>query len=132
MELEAFPDVELRGEVVKVNEYPEPPDWFTPSIREYLTIVSIETPMAGMRPGSDRRTADSGRRTARRLAGGHAGRADHAEQDYCIVATGNGYEAREVTLGSNNGRTVVVESGLAEGEHIVLRPTAFLDQVEMP
>ena len=132
MQLEAFPDVELRGEVVKVNEYPEPPDWFAPSVKEYLAIVSIATPIAGMRPGLTAQLRILVDELPDAVQVATQAVLTHGEQDYCIVATGNGYEARQVTLGSNNGRAVVVESGLAEGERVVLRPTAFLDQVEMP
>ena len=132
MTLEAFPEVELRGEVIKVNEYPEPADWYSPSIKEYMALVSIETPMAGMRPGL---TADLMIRVDEAhdvLQVASQAVLTRADGDYCIVAEGGGYRAARVKLGANNGRTVVVEEGLREGDLVVLRPSAVLDQVSLP
>lgn len=126
--LEAFPNVELRGEVIKVNEYPEPAEWFSPSIKEYLALVSIETPMAGMRPGL---TADlliriDYIRDALQVPSQAIVSRD--DGDYCVVAGPDGYRVRRVVVGPSNSRVTVVEQGLHEGETVLLRPATLLDQ----
>ncbi len=132
MTLEAFPEVELRGEVIKVNEYPEPADWYSPDIKEYLALVSIETPMAGMRPGLTADLMICIDETHDVLQVASQAVLTQADGDYCIVADRGGYRSCRVTLGPNNGRTVVVEEGLREGDLVVLRPSAVLSQVAFP
>ena len=48
--LDAFPDVELAGEVQKVNEYPAQSSWWS-NIKEYETIVRIYEVPVLLRPG---------------------------------------------------------------------------------
>jgi len=42
--LDAFPDLELKGEVEKVNEYPVPTSFFSGNVKEYETIIRINMP----------------------------------------------------------------------------------------
>jgi multidrug resistance efflux pump len=42
--LDAFPDLELKGEVEKVNEYPLPTSFFSGSVKEYETTIRIHLP----------------------------------------------------------------------------------------
>ena len=49
--LEAFADVELAGRVMKINEFPEPEEWLGSAVKQYKTIVRIDQPPPGTRPG---------------------------------------------------------------------------------
>ncbi len=42
--LDAFPDLELKGEVEKVNEYPVPTSFFSGNVKEYETTIRIHMP----------------------------------------------------------------------------------------
>ncbi len=42
--LDAFPDLELKGEVAKVNEYPVPTSFFSGNVKEYETTIRIHLP----------------------------------------------------------------------------------------
>lgn len=42
--LDAFPDLELKGDVEKVNEYPVPTSFFSGNVKEYETIIRIHLP----------------------------------------------------------------------------------------
>ncbi len=42
--LDAFPDMELKGDVEKVNEYPVPTSFFSGNVKEYETVIRIHLP----------------------------------------------------------------------------------------
>lgn len=42
--LDAFPDLELKGDVEKVNEYPVPTSFFSGNVKEYETVIRIHLP----------------------------------------------------------------------------------------
>lgn len=45
--LDAFPDLELKGDVEKVNEYPVPTSFFSGNVKEYETTIRIHLPNQG-------------------------------------------------------------------------------------
>ena len=49
--VDAIPGMKLRGRVVKVNRYAEPGGFFSSSIKEYATIISIIDPPDNIRTG---------------------------------------------------------------------------------
>lgn len=49
--IDAFPDREIRGTVVKVNTTPEPTSWFSENVKVYAVIVRLEDPPAGLKLG---------------------------------------------------------------------------------
>jgi multidrug efflux pump subunit AcrA (membrane-fusion protein) len=130
--LEAFPHAQLRGEVVRVSEFPEPESWHGASVKQYQTIVRVDDPLAGMRPGLTADVKLSLQRLDDQLQVPCQAVFRRGEQDYCISAEGGQWEARPVTLGPTNGKTVVIRSGLAEGEPVVLCAAAHRDDVELP
>jgi multidrug efflux pump subunit AcrA (membrane-fusion protein) len=51
--LDAFPDLELKGDVEKVNEYPVPTSFFSGNVKEYETIIRIHLPGQDEGPAED-------------------------------------------------------------------------------
>ncbi len=51
--LDAFPDLELKGDVEKVNEYPVPTSFFSGNVKEYETIIRIHLPGQDEGPPED-------------------------------------------------------------------------------
>lgn len=62
--LDAFPDMEMKGEVEKVNEYPLPTSFFSGSVKEYETTIAIHMPNED-EPGTRSRSPKNG--TGRKL-----------------------------------------------------------------
>ncbi len=62
--LDAFPDMEMKGEVEKVNEYPLPTSFFSGSVKEYETTIAIHMPNQD-EPGTRSRSPKNG--TGRKL-----------------------------------------------------------------
>jgi len=48
--LDAYPDLELRGTVTKVEDYADSSSWWT-TVKEYAALVRIHDPPEGLRPG---------------------------------------------------------------------------------
>jgi len=57
---------------------------------------------------------------------------EHGAHHYCVVPDGDGYSAREISIGSTNDKVVVIEGGLEEGEQVVLNAAAFRDKIDLP
>jgi RND family efflux transporter MFP subunit len=130
--LDAFPDRELVGKVEKVNEYPAPTGWFSSNVKEYETLVRIENSVEGMRPGL---TAEVKIRVAHLkevLQVPVQAVLEHGDRHYCLFAKGDRWEAREVEIGATNDKQVVIRSGLANGDRVVLGALAFRDKVKLP
>ncbi len=132
IELEAFPHVLLDGEVVRVNEYPEPDSFMGSAVKKYQTIVRVNKPLPGMRPGLTAEVTFALAHLGDVIQVPRQAVFKHGEQDYCICVSNDRWEARPVTLGPSNGKTVVVRSGLEQGESVVLCPEAYRDKVELP
>ncbi|MBN1393446.1 MAG: HlyD family efflux transporter periplasmic adaptor subunit [Pirellulales bacterium] len=131
--LDAFPDVELRGTVEKVDEFPVPTSFFGSSVKEYETIVRIddESP-PGLRPGL---TAEV------RIRVEHASDAlmvpvqavfEQGGNYYCVARKSDNYYAKKIAFAASNDKMVVVEDGLSESEEVVLNARAFRDKVDLP
>ncbi len=132
IELEAFPHVLLDGEVVRVNEYPEPDSFMASAVKKYETIVRVNTPLPGMRPGLSAEVTFSLAQLGDAIQVPRQAVFKHGDQDYCLCVSGDQWEARPVTLGPSNGKTVVVRAGLAAGESVALCPEAYRDKVRLP
>ena len=136
---DAFADLELLGEVQRVNEYPEPNWWLT--TKEYETIISldadsVESQSADLRSGM---TADVKICLERiddesqlPLQVPLQAVIEHGSKHYCLTYDSGDFEAREVEIGGDNGKRVIIAGGLEEGQEIVLGAETYLEKVELP
>jgi len=132
IKLEAFPEVELRGKVVTVNEYPDMEDWHGPDVKQYKTAVAIETPLEGMRPGMTAELTIRVQRLERQLQVPSQAVLRHGGKPYCISFDRGRFAAHQVSLGPANGITTVIRAGLQEGQRAVLIPGLYRDKVDLP
>lgn len=129
---EAFPGVELPGRVTRVNEYPEPEGWLGSGVKQYQAEVSIDENFEGLRPLL---TADLRVRVERlndELQLPCQAVFEHGQKNYCICRDGTHWQAREVSIGPTNGKTVVIRRGLDEGEKVVLASATYRRKVALP
>jgi RND family efflux transporter MFP subunit len=130
--LDAYPDAELEGVVESVGEYPAPGMWWAANVKEYDTIVKILKSPVDLRPGY---TADVTILIAQEsdvLLLPVQAVLESGGENYCVVSSQSGFEARKVTVGPNNDEFVVVREGLDEGDAVVGSPALVKDKVELP
>ena len=127
-------ELELPGVVEKVGEYPVPSlSRYTAHIKEYATEILIENPPSGLRPGM---TA-SVRILVEKIPDAlqvplHAVLRVNGS-NFCLVANEEGkLQARSVRLGSANDASAVVNSGLRQGDQVVVNAGEFRGHVDFP
>ncbi len=130
--LDAFPDRELSGVVTKVNEYPEPTSWHSANVKEYGTTIRIEGSPPGLRPGLTAEVRILVERLTNVLQLPVQAVFEHGGKHYCIVPARSDLELRELTIGSTNDKTVVIRSGVEEGESVILNAAAHREKVTLP
>lgn len=131
--IDAYGDKTLRGEVTRVNEYPEPTSWYSSQVKEYATDVQILDVTADLRPGL---TAEATIHVAFEkdallvpIQAVH----EHGRDTYCMVKVGaDQWEARQITIKGNNDKLVMVDSGLAEKDVVAMNPRKLLSAVDLP
>lgn len=130
--LEAFPDVEIPGRVAKINEYPEPEDWYGSPVQQYRTVIQIDPPPSGTRPGMSAEVKVHLECLKDRLQVPAPAVFKHGDHDYCITFSHGQWQARKVSIGPTNGTNYVIREGLKEGEQVVLSAAAHKDKVALP
>jgi HlyD family secretion protein len=130
--LDAFPDLELRGTVERVDEFPVPVSFSGSSVKEYETVVRIDEPAPGLRPGLTAEVRIRVEHLPDVIQAPVPAVFEHGEKYYCITHENGRFSAREVTIGSTNDKTVTIRNGLSEGERIVLNTAAYRDKVKLP
>lgn len=130
--LDAFPEQELRGKVLKVNEYPNPDNWFGPGVKQYEAIVSLDPSPLPLRPGLTADLKVCVTRLEDQLQVPCHAILEHGDKTYCISTDGYRMIAQEVVTGPSNGKFIVIKSGLEEGQEVVLGAATYRDKVALP
>jgi len=129
IQLDAFPDLELKGVVEKVNEYPAGTGWLSSAVREYETLVKILDPPPDLRPGMNSEIKIRVNRLDSVLHVPVQAIVEHRKKLYCIVPGSEGPEKREVIIGASNEKHVVITEGLEEGDKVVQNAMKYREQV---
>jgi len=128
----AFEDSSLRGIVTKVNKYAEPTSWFSSQVREYATYVQILDPPPGIRSGMTAEVRIFVEQLTNELQVPVQALYEFKGHYFCLVQLGESLETREVVMGAVNDKHAVIETGLSEGEQVVLNPRAHTDKLVLP
>jgi RND family efflux transporter MFP subunit len=127
IEVDAFPEMSLDGEVTTVHPLPDPTSFFRNDIKVYTTLVELDEPSPMLRPGM---TAEVQIRVSEetdtiRIPSKAVLRHDGGAY-VAVRLPGGGFAWREVSLGLSNGQFVEVEGGVTPGDLLVLDPIALL------
>lgn len=106
--LDAFPDTPLKGQVTSVSEYPAPSSWFRSDVKEYETLVKIEDPIPGIKPGLTAQVHIRVQALEDALQLPIQAVFEHQGRYYCVVRNGSTWEARQVQIGPSNEQSVVI------------------------
>jgi RND family efflux transporter MFP subunit len=133
IKVDAFPGTEMQGTVRDVSEYPLPSQIAYSTFKEYATEIEIHDPHEGLRAGMTAQVAIEVQNLDKALQVPLPAVMERDKRFFTLVALeGSRLEAREVKLGLSNDKTVVIESGLTEGQSVVLAPQNYEDLVQLP
>jgi multidrug efflux pump subunit AcrA (membrane-fusion protein) len=132
IELEAFPGRPLTGRVKWVNQYPKPQDWFGPAAKQYVTIVTIDDPPAGLRTGMTADLKILVCRESNPLQLPSQAVLRHGDHHYVLTTDGSLWQAVPVEVGGDNGRYTTIRSGIDEGTQVVLDAATHRGKVILP
>ena len=122
----------LKGVVTKVNQYPEQSGWGSSTIRKYAVLVRIISPPSELIPGMNSSVAIQTRRESDRVQIPVQAVYGVQGRYFCLVKKGEGFETVEVELQGDNSTTTVVNTGLEEGDEVVLNPGAYKERMDLP
>ena len=114
----------LTGEVTYVAEVAKPAGWWTGNVVKYDTIVSLPSTAKGLRPGMSAEVEIVLARHEDVLTIPTNACLEIQGEFICWVKTRSGAERRVVELGDSSSMFILVESGLNEGEQVILDPLA--------
>jgi len=118
--VDALPDQRLEGEVTKVSVLPDSTNWLNPNLKTYATEIALKQTNGNLKPGmsaraeiivADLRGVIYVPVQAVFVRGG---------RHYCYVQGSGRLEVRPVKVGQSNDKFVVIETGLKEGERVLL------------
>jgi multidrug resistance efflux pump len=128
----ALPDMLLDGEVTHVSQYAEPTNSSTANIRQYATIVKIKNPPADLRVGMNADLHIHLKRMESALQVPVQALAESQGRFFSLVKCDEGYETREIQIGSTNDQVATIEMGLDDGDEVVMNPRSTGDLLELP
>ena len=135
LRFDAFTNLELTGEVRRVSEYPEPNSWFT--TKDYETIIgldatSVKSQHAELKTGLTANVTICVQRLEDQLQVPLQALLKHGRKHYCLTFSREGWKTHEVEVGFDNGKYAIIESGLEEGQEVVLGAAVYRDKVGLP
>ncbi len=126
--IDTFSQRSYRGSVLSVAVLPDQGGYFSPDIKVYQTIVTIDEDVGNLKPGMTAVVEIHVARIKDVLSVPVQAVTQIKDQNWCYVDAGGSAERRTVQLGRTNGKFVVIREGLDEGDHVVLNPMAILDE----
>ncbi|MDH3718441.1 MAG: HlyD family efflux transporter periplasmic adaptor subunit [Planctomycetota bacterium] len=122
----------LRGEVAKVNDYPEPGGWFSTSVKKYGTRIDILDNPGNLKPGLTAEVTIEVDSRDDVLQLPLQSVIQHGGKYYCLLKSPSGWQRREVQVGLNNNQAIEIRKGLAGGDDVVANPRRHRQLVTWP
>lgn len=132
IKVDALHSAQLKGVVTSVSQYAQQGDFFSSSIKKFPVLVKIFDPPAELKPGMNSSVAIQ--TMTRDSAVQVPVQCVYAAQDsrYCLVKRGDKYETVEVTIGGGNSKNVCIDSGITDGDQVVMNPGNFRELMQIP
>lgn len=122
-----IPGYKMAGEVISVASVARPAGWWTGNIVKYDTHVGLPQ-IDGLRPGMSAEVEIVLAEHFDVVRVPVAAVLESVEGDLCWVQTEQGTEKRNLIIGDSNDVFVMVESGISEGEKVVLNPRGSIEE----
>lgn len=129
--VDALKDEILEGEVTKVNQYAEPQGWGS-TVKKYAAFVRIKNPPPQIRVGMNAEVRIFVERRSEATTVPVQALLEQKGHFFALVRGPNGYETREVKVGSTNDKIAVIDSGLQVNEMVVMNPRGQAHRLTLP
>jgi multidrug efflux pump subunit AcrA (membrane-fusion protein) len=130
--IDAFPDRLLPAHVKSVATVASQQDWMAADVKVYQTLVAIDEPLEGLKPGMSAEVTilveDSPTRSLTIPVQAIVGTPAMGKYRKCFVMTEDGPLEREILVGLSNEKMAEIKSGLTAGEQVILNPRALLSE----
>ncbi len=132
--VDALNNQRLRGVVTKVSQYAEQgSSWMASAVRKYPVNISIIDPPEALKPGMNASVTIQTRYEATGLLAPLQTIFGLQDRKFCLVKRGeSAWETREITISGQNNQYVLIESGLEEGDILVMNPGAHKERMDLP
>ena len=132
IQVDALDGTQLKGVVTKVNQYAESKGWFGSNVRKYAVFIKILDPPQSLKPGMNASVSIQSRFEKDVLQVPLQTVYSVQKKSFCLVKKGDQFETREVEIDGNNSKMILVRSGLAKGEQLVMNPGLHKDRMDLP
>ena len=132
IKLDAFDGEPLSGEVIRVSDFAEPGQWMGGGTKEYATIIRIENPPPRLRSGLTSEVEIVVEDLPSEIQIPVQSVYEHKRTAFCLVKKGDKFETRQLKLGPNNAKSVVVKDGIAADELVLLDPSNNMNLFQFP
>ena len=127
--LDAFPDIELSGKVVRVAPLPDSSrSWLNPGIKVYNTQVSIDGSHKFLKPGMSAKVSIIVEELNDVLYVPLQAVTNRDGNRVCFINDDEGLSFRKVVTGAFNEHFIVINEGLQEGDSVSLNPPRMRSQ----
>lgn len=129
--IDAMPNRPLKGHVKTVDTVAGQQDWFAADVKLYKTVVSIDEPVEGLKPGMSAEVTiyadESPGEVLLVPVQAIVGTISLGAKPRCFVVGADGQpELRDIVVGMSNQRLVEVKSGINEGDKVILDPAPLM------
>jgi hypothetical protein len=128
--VDAFPEKIFKGHVKTVATVASATDWMASDVKVYATIVGIDDPLPGMKPGMSAEVTIHVNSTVEDVLAipvqAVVGGAESGRTRKVFVMTASGPEEREIQIGLSNEKMAEVRSGLSAGDQVIVNPKAIV------
>ncbi len=130
IQIDAVPNRSFQGHVKTVDTVAGQQDWFSADVKLYKTVVSIDEPVAGLKPGMSAEVTIYADESPTEVmvvpVQAIIGVISLGARPECLVLGSDGQpQHRAIAVGMSNQRLVEIKSGLIEGERVVLNPASL-------
>lgn len=124
-----LPDATIDGEVKMVALVARPAGWWTGNVVKYDAIIDLPS-AEGLKPGMSAQVEVIMAKYKDVLTVPVSAVVETKDRKLCWVKTATGTERRLLKLGDSNDIFIIVESGLKEGDQVILNPLQIIEDAK--
>ncbi|PHS17439.1 MAG: hypothetical protein COA78_03065 [Blastopirellula sp.] len=126
-----LPNQTLEGSISSVAEVAQPAGWWTGNIVKYDTMIELPSMVEGLKPGMSVEVEVIMARYENVIKIPTAAVIETNQGYACWVETKQGTQRRTLQLGDSSDMFIVVESGVIEGDQVILDPLAYIEEAQI-